>query len=279
MLSLPIIVLFFLMIRRPPRSTLFPYTTLFRSRGVAARGGRSGGASRAPVAGGPPATSLADADHAPRLCRGVERGRQVDGSSPAHYSRPGRRRSPSPVRRLPLRGQHGRHRGSVLREHRLRRRASPPDHPRVRDQRPPAPDRVRRAAPSARRAPARLQDGQVRHARRAGGDLRGLRSREGGVLGGSRLRVVRGDLACPSPRARATPVATLRAPTRPPSQSIDTHGASAFASTLDAGASVAVTILDTLLGKPLASSEEAEQKIGVAAGVRARRSRGQFSTA
>src|SRR3712207_8047770 len=27
-----IIVFFFLMIRRPPRSTLFPYTTLFRSR-------------------------------------------------------------------------------------------------------------------------------------------------------------------------------------------------------------------------------------------------------
>src|SRR2546430_11520146 len=31
---------FFLMIRRPPRSTLFPYTTLFRSRG---RGGDPGG--------------------------------------------------------------------------------------------------------------------------------------------------------------------------------------------------------------------------------------------
>src|SRR3712207_9290740 len=28
---------FFLMIRRPPRSTLFPYTTLFRSRHVDAR--------------------------------------------------------------------------------------------------------------------------------------------------------------------------------------------------------------------------------------------------
>src|SRR5574337_1947497 len=28
---------FFLMIRRPPRSTLFPYTTLFRSRRVVAR--------------------------------------------------------------------------------------------------------------------------------------------------------------------------------------------------------------------------------------------------
>src|SRR5450432_4872281 len=26
------LILFFLMIRRPPRSTLFPYTTLFRSR-------------------------------------------------------------------------------------------------------------------------------------------------------------------------------------------------------------------------------------------------------
>src|SRR5438874_13456642 len=29
---LPFLFLFFLMIRRPPRSTLFPYTTLFRSR-------------------------------------------------------------------------------------------------------------------------------------------------------------------------------------------------------------------------------------------------------
>src|SRR5436305_7809104 len=37
------IVLFFLMIRRPPRSTLFPYTTLFRSeRGIAARAGGGG---------------------------------------------------------------------------------------------------------------------------------------------------------------------------------------------------------------------------------------------
>src|SRR5690349_22846034 len=29
-------IFFFLMVRRPPRSTLFPYTTLFRSRGIAA---------------------------------------------------------------------------------------------------------------------------------------------------------------------------------------------------------------------------------------------------
>src|SRR5258708_32971423 len=30
-----VLLFFFLMIRRPPRSTLFPYTTLFRSRTVA----------------------------------------------------------------------------------------------------------------------------------------------------------------------------------------------------------------------------------------------------
>src|SRR2546426_12298081 len=34
------------MIRRPPRSTLFPYTTLFRSRGFLGRTGFSGGESR-----------------------------------------------------------------------------------------------------------------------------------------------------------------------------------------------------------------------------------------
>src|SRR3989440_10713454 len=36
-LSSPYAFFFFLMIRRPPRSTLFPYTTLFRSRDVRAR--------------------------------------------------------------------------------------------------------------------------------------------------------------------------------------------------------------------------------------------------
>src|SRR2546430_10855128 len=33
-LTRPAFFFFFLMIRRPPRSTLFPYTTLFRSRGA-----------------------------------------------------------------------------------------------------------------------------------------------------------------------------------------------------------------------------------------------------
>src|SRR3712207_235069 len=36
----PDTLFFFLMIRRPPRSTLFPYTTLFRSAGAALRGRR-----------------------------------------------------------------------------------------------------------------------------------------------------------------------------------------------------------------------------------------------
>src|SRR3712207_8602569 len=37
-----LICLFFLMIRRPPRSTLFPYTTLFRSHGRHAADGAGG---------------------------------------------------------------------------------------------------------------------------------------------------------------------------------------------------------------------------------------------
>src|SRR5690606_41999914 len=37
-LSLHILFFFFLMIRRPPRSTLFPYTTLFRSCPRGSRG-------------------------------------------------------------------------------------------------------------------------------------------------------------------------------------------------------------------------------------------------
>src|SRR3712207_7102477 len=61
---------FFLMIRQPPRSTLFPYTTLFRS-GAREGGGRRGRASarRTQRAGGPqqvhggPAVQLVGVDH------------------------------------------------------------------------------------------------------------------------------------------------------------------------------------------------------------------------
>src|SRR5436305_4830820 len=44
------------MIRRPPRSTLFPYTTLFRSRNRASYGCASGTASRIAVASRRPRT-------------------------------------------------------------------------------------------------------------------------------------------------------------------------------------------------------------------------------
>src|SRR5690606_4361519 len=63
---------FFLVLRRPPRSTLSPYTTLFRSR-------RGTAAARRPGAGGP---------HVPRRPRADLRppGRRVA----AHGARPGR---------------------------------------------------------------------------------------------------------------------------------------------------------------------------------------------
>src|SRR3712207_9188981 len=42
-------IFFFLMIRRPPRSTLFPYTTLFRSRQIARADARSASDSNCPT--------------------------------------------------------------------------------------------------------------------------------------------------------------------------------------------------------------------------------------
>src|SRR3712207_7716371 len=47
MVSLRRCIFFFLMIRRPPRSTLFPYTTLFRSHRREADQGQHGDRSRA----------------------------------------------------------------------------------------------------------------------------------------------------------------------------------------------------------------------------------------
>src|SRR5215216_7416254 len=60
---------FFLMIRRPPRSTLFPYTTLFRSARRAARpwAGRSRSARRAPPRSEEHTSELQSPDHL--VCR------------------------------------------------------------------------------------------------------------------------------------------------------------------------------------------------------------------
>src|SRR5256885_3388176 len=51
--SLPCFFFFFLMIRRPPRSTLFPYTTLFRSVVVENKPGAGGNLAHTQVANGP----------------------------------------------------------------------------------------------------------------------------------------------------------------------------------------------------------------------------------
>src|SRR6266487_5402375 len=54
-LSMPLnsfssLIFFFLMIRRPPRSTLFPYTTLFRSSSPSRSSTRHGPCRRSPTA-------------------------------------------------------------------------------------------------------------------------------------------------------------------------------------------------------------------------------------
>src|SRR5688572_31264520 len=66
--------LFFLMIRRPPRSTLFPYTTLFRSR-PSARGTR-------------PAAPGDGADHVGRGRGGQDLARRSGGGRPFGGARP-----------------------------------------------------------------------------------------------------------------------------------------------------------------------------------------------
>src|SRR2546427_6538328 len=60
---------FFLMIRRPPRSTLFPYTTLFRSR-------EGDGGGRAPLRPSP-----AGGARAPRRVRGAAAARSEEHTS------------------------------------------------------------------------------------------------------------------------------------------------------------------------------------------------------
>src|SRR3712207_7978955 len=73
-----IVVFFFLMIRRPPRSTLFPYTTLFRSVSVRMCWSSSPGATMTWI----------DAADSPRAMAGevVTRVRSAGGRSEEHTS-------------------------------------------------------------------------------------------------------------------------------------------------------------------------------------------------
>src|SRR2546430_12198716 len=74
------------MIRRPPRSTLFPYTTLFRSRGIAAIGcgGRSGNAFGYIDAQRPGCARTEEVGFAGPSCCGPAQ--HSDGSAPAPRS-------------------------------------------------------------------------------------------------------------------------------------------------------------------------------------------------
>src|SRR2546422_10524554 len=72
LLHVPTFFFFFLMIRRPPRSTLFPYTTLFRSATVPAHPQSGAGI---PPGGAPPDRGRALLRHGARL--GVGLGHQV----------------------------------------------------------------------------------------------------------------------------------------------------------------------------------------------------------
>src|SRR2546430_6117807 len=55
------------MIRRPPRSTLFPYTTLFRSPDAGHRRGADGDDARIGPAGSPAAQNLRSEEHTSEL--------------------------------------------------------------------------------------------------------------------------------------------------------------------------------------------------------------------
>src|SRR5207249_7942590 len=58
---------FFLMVRRPPRSTLFPYTTLFRSRTAGPSGAREARPRRPPARDGAPRERAAEDRKSTRL--------------------------------------------------------------------------------------------------------------------------------------------------------------------------------------------------------------------
>src|SRR6266702_8124347 len=74
---------FFLMIRRPPRSTLFPYTTLFRSRRRALLPAGLPGRARVPERSGGYASlrpPLGGAERGPRRAAGLRRRRPAPGA-------------------------------------------------------------------------------------------------------------------------------------------------------------------------------------------------------
>src|SRR5260370_22273852 len=81
MLVLQFALFFFLMIRRPPRSPLFPYTTLFRSRlapGERDRQQPQPGARRLPLAHGARGHALGEGEQRAGVRRPEPRGRRSE---------------------------------------------------------------------------------------------------------------------------------------------------------------------------------------------------------
>src|SRR5256885_13648400 len=87
--NFPYFYFFFLMIRRPPRSTLFPYTTLFRSRRADRRAGGNATRSLAHRLRGPRGVR----PHLPRRHGGAVPDREpgADPDDPAHPAHESRR--------------------------------------------------------------------------------------------------------------------------------------------------------------------------------------------
>ena len=78
------------------------------------------------LAGRPAHAACAHADHAPRLRRGLERHREVEGGAARRAARRREAEAGGALRDVLLRGPDGERRhGSLLREHRLGRRAPP----------------------------------------------------------------------------------------------------------------------------------------------------------
>src|SRR2546430_10299045 len=130
------------MIRRPPRSTLFPYTTLFRSLGVRDRGRRRGGRRRR-------AERARERDRELHLPRGRGAPRAADARA-GRGARGGRRRR-SAARRLPPEGAPGARRA---RTRPARVRVVQPGDARARPRRPRPPGVPARVGPARGHVPA-----------------------------------------------------------------------------------------------------------------------------
>ena len=103
-----------------------------------AQGGRAGRDAGRVFARRSARHAVAHADHPPRLRRGLELHRQMEGRAARPCARAGEAEAGGALSRLPLRrraGEDARRLRPLLREHRPRRRLSPADDPRLRDER------------------------------------------------------------------------------------------------------------------------------------------------